>query len=279
MLRAKWIRSGAWLALVAVGCRPSAVASRQASVDVDAYLAAKAQHVRVAQSRIADAGLRQYVDSAVKDLEARLRAIVGTAPLGGRSTTFHPGLVREGTEGGEVDALRLGGFSRDTIVLLTHRDLLAAWVRAEGDSAADAYLGLARPDVLTWVLGWNAAVSVYADLRKGGALPDEVRMALLVSHSQDQISTTPERFMIAVERENLVYIIVARALPVRPPPECVERHKAAIFNSEYTPGPSIDGRHEGFLSCFDSLASRQPDYPGAIHAVNDLLRILPPTRR
>jgi hypothetical protein len=251
-------------ALLLGACRHQTAAQQKSQVD--AYMKVRELYAQRVASGISGPGdIRQYADSAMKDLETRLRVIVGPVSVRGRPSIFNSAWpYREGTEGGELDALRFGKYARDTVVLLTHRDILAAWVRAEGDSAGNPFVGLARPEILTWVFGYNAAVSVYADLLKRSKLPSNVKLALLISHSQDQIPTTPQSMLVAVQKGDLVYLVLASAATIPPPEACVERFRSALFMSEYTPGQSIGGRHPGFLACYDSLVASRPEFQQAM---------------
>src|SRR5689334_702835 len=96
-----------------------------ASVSSESYLALKADY----QAKTRGVNVpRAFIDSAKRDLETRLKAVIGPVSFDSIPAEYNPEWIdQEGEEGGELDAIRFGSLTSDRIILVTTPKILAAW--------------------------------------------------------------------------------------------------------------------------------------------------------
>lgn len=236
---------------------------------VAAYLTAKDSLIKEIQQRHVSGWDNPINVAARKELETRLRAILGPVPgVAGPGELNATWLYREGTEGGELDALRFGTHATDTIVLATHRQLVAAWARAEGDTSADPYIGLSH--TLTWVLGNNAHATIFTDIKSHAKLPGDVAVALLLTYAQDVVGPEPpQTLVVGVRRDPAFTLVFAPAAGVPSPPECV----TALARAREASQRFFEEEEKVFLDCFDRVAPRQPDFQHYVEQVVTIARM------
>jgi hypothetical protein len=252
--------------VVACGAPPP----QQYSADPATYIATKARYVR--EARAMGGPRREFVDSALKDLETRLHAIVGPVAIDGRTPVLNLEWLPGFDPGGEVlDGLRFVNAGLDTTIIVTHRDLIVAWLREHGDTSSDPFVGLGREDMVTWAFWNNSHAYPYVDIRRKAPLPGEIVIAQLMSHSQDLPSIVPDELFVVVERGNRVFLIMAPSAKIAPPAEC-EKELSATSD---TPYGRFDTESRVFRDCYDRVFTTTPEARRIIAQVRDLSASIP----
>ena len=163
-------------------------------------------------------------DSAIADLEARLRRIVGdfNAPYvagNGRSNldTVLPGDMGSGV----ADGMLYNSRDSTTHVLVTTPGLLEPWVTPASAKKSslprDLREALSDAGVLNQVFDVDAAVQKFTDIPARGVEPGDVVAATLVTRAQDYCRCQPDELFVSVVRGPRVFIIdtpVRDTLPV-----------------------------------------------------------------
>jgi hypothetical protein len=260
----------AWAAVVATpvaGCR-TAQLPRHDSAEVEAYFEAKARYTTTAHSRLpANHTWNSYNAEALKDLEARLRRIVGPVSIAGRAPTFSLSSLPGDLIAGDLDGLAITIPEAQTRVIVTTPAVLSGWIREQRRTAAgsDPFSAL-DDDMLTWAFPTGAHVNPYVDVRARAALPRDIVLAQLIHHAQDVFRVAPDELIVGVHRDGLFSLILAPAPRLAVPAECEKALDEAIKAS----GRFFDDEHRVFVSCFDRVVTKQPEFQQVVARVREL---------
>lgn len=228
------------------------------SADVGEYFEAKERYGKAGTLE----GGWAHPTSELRDLDARLRAIVGPVIIDGHTMVTRITLGEaqyDGQESGqELDgqAFALAGAQ----AVVSTRRLLAGWLagRRAVDSARSPLNALESDDALTWVFSGTAAAKQYVNLRHHSELPGGVFLAKLVVFAQDVGDWPPDRLIVGVARDERIYVVAARPRWVlSPPTECLPFDENTYYD------------------CYDRIAANKPEYQQLVAQVKDIVALLP----
>ena len=153
--------------------------------------------------------------AALHDLAARLRRILGSFDVeGADSGTANVTTLVPQMDFGALDGIAYH-FSDSTLVVVTTRALLDAWLRdpVAGDTTLprDPASALARTELYEQGIPEDAAVAKYTDVPVNGAAESGVVAAMLANREQDIGPFTPREVIVSVLRGNRVYLVEAPA--------------------------------------------------------------------
>lgn len=250
-------------------------AAKAALGNVSAYLAAKAEYTRAYELQT-QSGKPMTVgsDSAMKELEARLKAIIGPVSIQGRDAPAKinlDGSPSGGYVGGsDLDGLRIIHGDTITIVVSTP-ELVANWLRFQGDTSRDPLVGLTKDHILTQaVSSSNAAVSHYADIRTTADTARGVFLAALYMRAQDYNSEPPDEVIVGVRRENRIFLVMAKArASIAPSPACRRIWESMV-------GPAVnDSVYNVYRDCYGLSAAKEAAFGTLVAQVRELVALLP----
>jgi hypothetical protein len=235
------------LAFLVTGC--TTPSGRQD--DVHDYLQAKARYETLYRDRY-DSLARIGIAGALKDLESRMRAILGPDSLAGWRQSFNLKWLASEEDGARVlDGMYRSDSVSHTEMVVTSPGILKAWLIRVGDSTADPLVGLSRDDVLTWVFFSNAHVYSYADLRTP-EFPPAVFLASLVARTNGD-PQHPDEVIVGVSTGKRIYVIIAPAVVMFDfTAQCGEAWRA------------------GYAPCFKRLLPGHTDYSRLVAQVRTL---------
>lgn len=243
--------------------------------DVSAYLAAKAAYTQASQSRGTGGTISVGSDSAMKELEARLEAMIGPIAIQGRNAPTRvnfDGAPSPGYESARnLDGLRVIHGDTVTIVVSTP-ELVTSWLRSGGDSSGVPLVGLATDRILTQVVSApNAALWHYADIPTNPDTSRGVLFAALFLRAQEVSTEPPDEVVVGVRRENRIFLVFAKArASIAPSPTC-----RRVWDSLAVPaaGGIID--YEVYRECFASRAAQEVAFGKLVAQVRELVALLP----
>ena len=268
----------AYSTLVRVGLLLSAAscAADQSGAEAE-YLREKREAVRTL-SRHRDPLLAPGYDSLLKNLDRRLRAIVGEVNVPGLPRTGHLNL--EGFYDGDAVFRMLDGlvFRTDDYskqVFVTTPTIMSAWLadNARGYSIDSA---LNSPGVLTAAIVGEAVMMRYADLPMADTKRKGVASAMLILTAQDIGPWPPDKLLVSVVRSDRIFIVqVPPAVAIDTISVCNARLMAA-YNAR--PHPSVasdDAAHTKYRACYAEHLSRIPGIEKIIGQVDSIVALLP----
>jgi hypothetical protein len=241
-------------------------ASRQRD-EVREYFEAKDRFNREAKAAAPSQAQAALVASALKDLEARARRIIGPVSLGGKAGAYNLGWLPYGDPSGQLlDGLAFSDTSTHTDIIVSTPELIAGWLHQFGDTSSDPLARLARDDVLTWVFWKEAHVYPYVDILKSVTLPKEIVLAQLVARGNDVVRGAPDELIVGIRRGSRIYLVNTRASKSAVPSECDKTLDAAIKKS----GRYFDEEEAVFLSCYARLGPGLPEFKRIVAQVREL---------
>jgi hypothetical protein len=232
-----------------------------AAADVPSYVVAKRKYIAAFEAA-QDSGRIPAKDEApaLADLEARLRAIIAPPSIDDTAWTINlEHIPTRGNEGGaELDGLRTRvGTAR---VIITTSELLAAWLRFQGDSATDPLADVASEEMLTQAFYEGASVHRFGRITVPASLPSDVFTAQLVVEAQDTGPVAPDELIVGVHRGDRVYLIKA-PLAVKVPEITACRSSS----------------HDTYDACYEEQISALPDFPKIVAQIASLATLVPNT--
>ncbi len=231
------------------------------------YLEAKERFNRQAKEASSAESQAALVASALKDLEARARRVIGPVSFEGETGTFSLGWLPYGEASGWVlDGLNFSDTSTGTDITVTTPELIAGWLRQLGDTSADHSRALATDNILTWTFWKEAHVYSYVDILRAVSLPKEILLAQLVARGNDVVRNAPDELIVGVQRGSRVYLVNTRASKIGVPPECDVALDAAIKKS----GRYFDEEQGVFLACYTRLGPRLPEFNRIVAQVREI---------
>jgi hypothetical protein len=224
------------------------------SPDVSSYFSAKNSYGVEVRRRIAALDSPYHV-AAMKDLESRLRAIIGLDSIGAlplTSNVEHLFLGEDGSNGLDGLVARRG----TERILVTTPELLTYWIRGKADSISNPFVALETENVLTWVFDEDAHAYRFADLRPRASFPSGTFLAQLIDRTNGDPMGASE-VVVGVSRGRRVYIMIDLAATLVKIPQCGE-----AWRDEYR-------------SCFDQRVASHPSFPKIVAQVKALIAGLP----
>lgn len=195
-----------------------------------AYSATKDSAIRSLTARVkrgeAFAKYKPAHDSALKELERRLRVIIGPFEATGFPGPGHintDDLFPGDLASGSLDGLMYETADHTSSVVVTTRSLLAGWLTpGVRGRPLDPIILLGTPDFYASAINTDAAVFRYATIPVANASRLGVVAAMLVLRAQDIGPFTPDQVIVGVVRGSRVFIVtVAAAVKIDPPPACL----------------------------------------------------------
>jgi hypothetical protein len=223
--------------------------------DPAAYISAKARYDAQAKPFSFGDEQRKIVEPALKELEARIRAIVGLDSIRSQRLTYTLTWLPCCDAGGFVlDGLQAGD-SRNTVLVSTAA-LIANWVRMLGGKSQNPLDDLNDDSRLSWVFAEaNAHVYPYAEIVSRATLPPEVFLAKLVARSNGDVRSPPDELIVGIRKGRRVFLMIAPAKAIlRGPKEC---------GSRVTDTPE-------YRKCFDEHVTAQRDFAKIVTQVREL---------
>jgi len=223
---------------------------------VSSYFAAKDSLRKEARRRHTSGLPDPFYIASTKDLENRLRAIVGQDSIDGVPLKYNASLY-EGEDGDGLDGF--SGLVGNAEVIITTPALAALWVRQHGDSTSSVPDALATENMLTWAFAVDLHVYPFANIKSKSALPPEVFLAQMIGRGQDDPPYANE-VLVGVNRGGRIYLIIA---PSVSPNITMSSECGQPYRDTYRP-------------CFDRHMAGNPDLPKIVAQVNDLVKLVPP---
>jgi len=226
--------------------------------EVRDYLGAKARYDSLARNH----GLPgDKVPAALKDLETRMRRILGPDSIPGWRQSFNLTWLPCCDPGGWVlDGMLQYDSTSRTSVVVTAPGILDAWLEQVGEKAADPLVGLSHEDALTWVFDGDAHVYPLADLRSKST-PREVFLATLVERTNGDVIGLPDEVLVGVNTGRRIYVIIAPA--------------AARIELVTQCGRALN---EQAIPCVRRLVANHPDFPRLVDQAKALAALVTPRR-
>jgi hypothetical protein len=262
------------LAIVLSACRATGQSRAEAE-----YLEEKRAAVR-ALSRDSFPQINPAYDSLLKNLDRRLRAIIGPVNVPGFGPVVDLNL--EGHYDGDpplpmLDAVvfRPADYSRQLKV--TTPTIMSAWLadHAPGISIDSA---LKLPELLTAAIVGEAVMTRYGDIPVLDAKRKGIASAMLILTAQDVGPWPPHEVLVSVVRRDLVFIIQApTAIAIDTIPACYARWEAAFRvapkPNDMAVGDTAFAKHS---ACYAEYVARIPGIEKIVSQVDSLVKLLPP---
>lgn len=198
-----------------VGVAPSRAASPQ-----DEYLAARDAYIAKFDSGDKEVDYKKIEKphaAAMKDLEARLRTLVGPVEIqgAGAGKTNLGSLIKGDIDFGKLDALLFKPRGGETEIVVTTRGLIDKWLSEHKDwwdkdtpnVPQKTTEALGFDGFYTQALGGDAAISSFAQLPVGKPDGAELATAMLDMRSQDVGVGKPDEIIAAVLRGDRVFVV------------------------------------------------------------------------
>jgi hypothetical protein len=221
-------------------------------------------------------------DSALKNLERRLRVIIGPFQAKGFPGPGHINIddLFPADEGfGGLDGLMYETADHTAGVVVTTRSLLATWLTQVGRGIPrDPIEALGVPDLYTFAINTESAVYRYATIPVADASRLGVVAAMLVIRAQDTGPLTPDQVIVSVVRGSRVFIVtVPAAARIAPPPACLAVRDSVIARvaGQNLP-PSEDPADDAYRGCYGERVPRDPRFQTIVAQVQAIAAVLPP---
>jgi hypothetical protein len=241
------------LVVLATACGCHAV---HRSSDVGAYIQAKGRYDALTKGGLS----REGVDTALKDLERRMRRILGPESFPGWKESFNLTWLPCCDPGGWVlDGMFLSDTISHASMVITAPGILGAWLAQIGQKTPDPLIALSGEDALTWVFDDNGHVYPFADLRSKST-PHEVFLAALVDRTNGD-PMSPDEVLVGVNAGRRIYVVVAPAV--------------ARIDLTSQCGPAWRAE---YLPCFRRLVTSHPDFPKLVDQARALAALVTPRR-
>lgn len=237
-------------------------------------------------------------DSALRELERRLRVIIGppqTKSFLGPGRINTDDLFPDDVGSGGLDALNYETVDHASTMLVTTRSLLAAWLtQVRPGVPRDPIAALGTPDFYTFAINTEAAVYKYATVPLAGASRLGVVAAMLVIRAQDTGPLTPDQVIVTAIRGSRVFIVTApAAVKIAPPAACLALRDSIIalpaarkeaylrskiadtvaLNSAIRDDDADDIAHR---SCYGERVPRKPAFQKIVMQVQAIAAVLSP---
>jgi len=184
------------------------------------YIAHREHYVRTIASLYGHGDLTALHDSALRDLEAQLRALIGPVAVRGHDKGINIESLYSGDEdSGEADGLAFYDSAAHTSTFVSTPGVFRAWaVSRWGAAASNLDTALGSGSVQTFVLWRDAAVSRYADLPVAAGRR-HIAAAFAADRSQDECFTcVPNEIIVAAIVGNHVFVVAQPAHDTIPVP-------------------------------------------------------------
>lgn len=265
------------VALAAVLLSP--IAALAASPE-DAYLAARDGYIaalKKIENAKDDTALLAQNDKAEKDLEQKLKAIVGPFAVAGfpgegeLNVGVDPHTEGFGTLDGVAYGLVNGGSDTDKNVVVTTDGLLDKWLIGhrnwweKGNVPSAAAAAVKTEAFYTQAINTDAAVVFYAELPVAAPPGAKFAHAALSSRTQSYSPDAPDQIFVALEQRGRVFIVNEKlATPIPPIPACDKVWKS------YKKKGDVDDSYKmnevgdaAFRRCFGDKVKGTPGFKAA----------------
>jgi hypothetical protein len=264
-----------------------------AASPVQEYLAARDAYLAKFKDSdiIGDERAGKAHEAARRDLETRLRGIVGASRIEGVSAegkinleTLSPGFIGFGL----LDGLVYRSADEKTRIVVTTDDLLGRWLRAnKSDVPQTAAAALKSDSFYNGALYTDAAFFRYAELPVARPADARLAFAMLIARGQDLGPRTPDEIIVSLLRGGRVFIVIAPAdAKVGGMPDCDKIWQKASKQAEEAAdagtGPQVETfdklREDGdraFRRCFAARAPREGYFPALVKQARGLISMLP----
>ncbi len=284
----------ALIALVALIAFPLGAAAAEAD-----YLAARDAYLEKFKDSdiIGDADARTAHEAARRDLESRLRPIIGPTRIAGfpaegtiNLESLSPGVIGFGL----LDGLVYASPDGKTRVLVTTNAFFLRWLAAHKDDVPMPSGAALRSDTFyTHALYTDAALFEYAEIPVAVPAKAGYAFAMLIAHAQDVGPRIPDRIIVSLVRGGRLYIATAPAeARVDRNAECekiwelANGQAQAVLESYGRSAPKDDKLFEqysrlrdngdlAFRQCFGIQARTQSYFPALVRQAQALVDALP----
>ena len=262
------------LVLLLSACR----ATGQSGSDAE-YLREKREAVR-RLSPYSYPQMKPTYDSLLKNLDRRLRAVIGPVNVPGFGPVAELNL--EGHYDGDpifgmLDGVVFRSDDYTTRLFVTTPAIMSAWLadNAPGSSIDSA---LNSPSLLTGAIIGEATIMRYADLPVADARRKGIVSAMLELTAQDIGPWPPDELLISVVRRDRIFIIRTRPVVAIDTISVCNERMAAAFKDARSPNTIEfgDSVHEKYRACYADHLSRIPGIEKIISQVDSLVKLLPP---
>jgi hypothetical protein len=219
-------------------------------------------------------------EAARRDLEARLRGIIGASRIGGFAgegkinlESLSPGFIGFGL----LDGLVYRSADEKTRILVTTDELLGQWLRANKSDVPQSIATALKSDSLyNGALYKDAAFFRYAELPVARPSDAKLAFAMLIARGQDVGPRTPDEIIVSLLRGGRVFIVIAPAdAKVGGLPDCDKIWQKASKQADDAAHAGIDAqvakfdklREDGdraFRRCFAARAPRESYFPALV---------------
>jgi len=246
-----------------------------------AYRATKDSAIRSLSARVkhgeAFAKYKPAHDSALKNLESRLRAIIGPFQAKGFPGPGHintDDLFPEDQGFGALDGLIYETADHKSSVVVTTQSLLTTWLtQMRRGIPRDPMDALRAPDFYTFAIWTDAAVSSYATIPVADAPRLGIVAAMLVIRAQDTGPLTPDEVIISAVRGSRVFIVTApTAAKIKPPLACLAVRDSILHRTSSSNDDAADVAYRG---CYGERVRRDPAFKKIIAQVPAIATVLP----
>jgi hypothetical protein len=236
-------------------------------------------------------------DSALVSLGRLLRLIIGPVQVNGFSRSGRinlRNLFPEDEGFGKLDALVFRGDDQKSVLWVTTRSLVQAWV-AQQDSAIarDLEAAYRKPEFYTAAIEAGAAVYGYASISLADAQRLGVVHAFMIRIGQDDSALPPDELLVTVARGRMVYIVRAPVgVIISPPHRCTAirdslQKQAERSRQQYVGSQSVDtaalrrAEHDGdgaelaYRECYGERARLNPAFAKVVAQVHSIVAGLP----
>jgi len=232
---------------------------------------------------------RDAHEAARRELETRLRAIVGPSELKGfpKEGKITLESLAEGDEGfGLLDGLVHASSDETTRIVVTTRELLDRWLAAhkkwwgdKNDMPPGLEPALKSEAFYTQALSTDAYFYKFADIPVARPAGATFAFATLVGRAQDLGLQMPKEVVVTLLRGEQAYVIVApAAATVEAAPQCVQAWKKAEKQALQKPDRYDELSEEAYRAyrrCFAAQAPQRRYFPAIVRQAQALIDALP----
>jgi hypothetical protein len=263
----------------------------------DAYIAARDGHIaafkKTADAKNMDARIARQ-DKALKELEQKLKAIVGPFALKGypaQGKINLDTLFSEDEGFGMLDGLVYGETESAKSVVVTTDGLLDKWLagrreesQGKANAPIDAGAAVKTDTFYSQAVSTDSAVIQYAEIPL--VKPDGAKFvyATLSTRTQDEIPKSPDQLFLALERGGRVFVVNEKlSVPMPPIAACEAVKKGydkkvaeAYDKKDADAAQKLRDEADGaFRSCYGEKAKDEPAFKAATDQARAIVEALP----
>lgn len=285
-----------WIALLALYPLAASAASPEQS-----YLAARDAQIRTIAAAekklgVSSDGFTKFHDSALADLEGKLKQLIGLSALAvpgvGKTPKINiEALLRNDLGYGMLDGLVYSSEDYKTRVTVTTEGLFKPWLRDHRKWWKDSELPEDPAKALTYDTFYSQAVNSDARLSKYAEVPVKkpaaasVATAMLGGWAQDDGAGEPDELVISVMQGGKLYVVrIPASAKLGPFPACkaiwdqaeAKANEAFQHKSKVLDGSKI--REEGaaaFRRCFSERAPKEKGFAELVRQAQTIIDGLP----